>query len=170
MADHGTTAGDPELVERAARLKERVYITFTALAVVLALGSHAESAGRAALTLLIAVTGTALAVLVADVVAHVVVHARLPTGRELGSMVRVSSSALASLLLPFVFLGLGVAGIWESDTALRAATIALVVALVAIGYLAVRRLQLPLLQRLVVLLAEVVLGLAVIALELLAHG
>ena len=85
----GTAVVDPELNrERAERLKERVYITFTALAVVLALQSHAESAARATVTLLIAVVGTLLAVFVADIVSHLAVHAALPTSRELRHMLR----------------------------------------------------------------------------------
>ena len=49
-------------------------------------------------------------------------------------------------------------------------TIALIVSLVAIGYLAVRRVRLPLGQRMIVLFAEFGLGIAVVLLELLAHG
>jgi hypothetical protein len=156
--------------ERAAILKERIYITFTALAVVLALRAHAVSAGEAALSLVVVVLGTVLAVFVADVVSHIAVHEVLPVGDELRHMARVSLGALGALVLPGVFLGLAVAGRWEIETALRAASIALVAALAAIGWLAVRRARLPAWQRIVVLLAEVVLGLLVIALELLAHN
>lgn len=53
---------------------------------------------------------------------------------------------------------------------LRASTIALIVSLVGIGYLAVRRVRLPLGQRPIVLFAEFVLGIAVVLLELLAHS
>ena len=56
------------------------------------------------------------------------------------------------------------------SAALRASTIALIVSLVGIGYLAVRRVRLPLGQRLIVLFAEFGLGIAVVLLELLAHG
>ena len=156
--------------ERAERLKERVYITFTALAVVLALQSHAESAGRAMATLLIVVLGTLLAVFVADVVSHLAVHAALPTGPELRHMVRVSFGSLGALGLPFVFLGLAITDTMALETALWASAAALVASLVVIGYLAVRRVRLTWPQRLVVLLAEFLLGCAVIALELLAHG
>lgn len=157
--------------ERADRLKERVYITFTALAVVLALRSHGEPSWRdAATTLVIAVVGTLLAVLVADVVSHVAVHETLPTRVELTHMVTVTSSAAAVLVLPLLFLGLAAVGRWEIDHALRASTIALVATLVAVGYLAARRARLTPLQRVVVLFAEFALGALVVALELLAHG
>jgi hypothetical protein len=167
----------PELSEderevRAAQLKERVYVTFTSLAVVLALRSHASetTAGEAATTLTIAVVGTLLAVFVADFVSHIAVHERMPDRGELRHMVGVSASALGVLVLPLIFLGLAGLGAWTIDGALLAATIALLISLVAVGFLAVRRVRLPLVQRLVVLLAEAALGVAVIGLELLAHG
>ncbi|MFC7533811.1 hypothetical protein [Actinoplanes sp. GCM10030250] len=155
---------------RAELLKERVYITFTALAVVLALRSHHPTADEAAVTLLIAVTGTLLAVFVADVVSHIAVHAALPMRSELRQMLRVVFGALGSLLLPFVFLALAAGEVWKVEAALRASTIALVSALIAIGYGAVRRVRLPLWQKLIVLFAEFALGAAVVAVELLAHG
>ena len=163
---------EQEREQRADQLKERVYVTFTALAVVLALRSeladHA-TVGGAAGTLAVAVVATLLAVLVADVVAHITVHEALPTRGELAAMLRVVVGALGVLVLPMVFLGLAALGRWTLDGALRASAIALVVTLAAVGYLAVRRLRLPIVQRLIVLLAEFLLGLAVIGLELLAH-
>lgn len=156
--------------ERAAILKERIYITFTALAVVLALRAHAVSANEAALSLTVVVVGTVLAVFVADIVSHIAVHETLPVGGELRHMARVSIGALGALVLPGIFIGLAVAGVWEIEPALRAASIALVAGLAAIGWLAVRRARLPAWQRLIVLFGEVVLGLLVIGLELLAHN
>lgn len=171
-SDHGRDRRGEELppAERAAILKERIYITFTALAVVLALRAHAVSAGEAALSLTVAVLGTVLAVFVADIVSHIAVHETLPVGAELRHMARVSVGALGALVLPAIFIGLAVADVWKIEAALRAASIALVAALAAIGWLAVRRARLPAWQRAVVLLAEVVLGLVVIALELIAHS
>lgn len=156
--------------EHAQRLKERVYVTFTALAVVLALRQHGASAGAAAVTLIISLTGTLLAVFVADVVSHVAVYAVLPTRAELRWMARVSFGTLGALIVPFVFVALAVVGRWPVASALRAAAAALVAALVVIGYLAVRRARLPLRQKAVVLLAEFALGVCVVALEWLAHG
>ncbi|SDS60389.1 hypothetical protein [Jiangella sp. DSM 45060] len=90
--------------QRADILKERIYITFTALAVVLALRAHAVSAGEAALSLAVVVLGTVLAVLVADVVSHIAVHESLPLRAELRHMARVSFGALGALVLPAVFI------------------------------------------------------------------
>ncbi|MBB5790171.1 hypothetical protein [Jiangella mangrovi] len=156
--------------ERAAILKERIYITFTALAVVLALRAHAVSAGEAALSLSVVVIGTVLAVFVADVVSHIAVHETLPEGGELRHMSRVSIGALGALVLPGIFIGLAVADVWTIEGALRASSIALVAALAAIGYAAARRARLSPWQRVIVLFGEVVLGLVVIGLELLAHN
>jgi hypothetical protein len=156
----------------AARLKERIYVTFTALAVVLALRSHSEGLSPAAVatTLGITVAGTLLAVFVADLVSHIAVHAHLPTAAEFRHMVSVVLGATTAVLLPFVFIGVAALGAWTVDGALRASMIALLAALGVVGWLAVRRVRLPFWQKLLVLGAEVALGAAVIALELLAHG
>jgi hypothetical protein len=61
-------------------------------------------------------------------------------------------------------------GWWSVESALRWAAGALVAALVGIGFLAVRRISLSWQVRLLVLGGEAVLALAVIGLEMLAHG
>lgn len=157
--------------ERAAVLKERIYLTFTALAVVLALQAHPpEYALEAFLTLLVTVLGVLLAVFLADMIADVVVHERIPTRDEVRHALRVSFGAIGALALPFLFLGLASFGVWPLLGALRASAIALVVALVVIGLLAIRRVPLTPGQRLIALGAEAVLGLATIGLQLLAHS
>ncbi|RMI13994.1 hypothetical protein [Cellulomonas triticagri] len=166
-----TPRPEPSPQERADRLKERVYVTFAALAVVLTLRSHGEvSAGVAATTLAITVGGTLLAVLLADVVAHLAVHASLPSPAEARHMVAVCTGALGVLVLPMIFLGVAGGGGWTVDAALQASTIALVVSLGVVARIAVRRLPIPKAQRLLVLVTVVALGFAVVALELLAHG
>jgi hypothetical protein len=156
--------------EAASRLKERVYITFTALAVVLTLRAHEEVADEAAVTLAIGAFGTVLAVFVADVVSHIAVHAALPRRPVWRHMASTSFGALGVLVIPLLLIGLAVADVLRIETALRASSFALVAALVGIAFLAVRRTQLPWWQKLIVLLAEFALGLVVIALEFLAHG
>lgn len=171
MADVTVEDDAAEGERRAEQLKERVYITFTALAVVLALRADVDhvTVGNAVVTLTVAVVGTLLAVFVADVVAHITVHQALPTRPELVHMVVVVLGAAETLVLPLLIFGLAAVDLFSFATALTASTIVLVVTLVAVGYLAVRRLKLPLIQRLLVLLAEFVLGLVVVGLELLAH-
>jgi fatty acid desaturase len=104
---------------RAERLKVRVYITFTALATVLALRAGEQSAHAVAILLVIVVFGTLLAVFVADVVSHIVVHATLPDRRQLRHMAKVSFGALGAVVLPFVFRGLAVVDVWSADAALE---------------------------------------------------
>lgn len=157
--------------QRAEQLKERVYITFTALAVVLALRADVqhETVGGAAGTLVVAVIGTLLAVFVADYVSHITVHEALPTRPELLHMVVVVLGAAETLVIPLLVIGLAALHVLTLEVALTTCTVILIVTLVAVSYLAVRRLKLPILQRLLVLLAEFVLGLVVVGLELLAH-
>ncbi len=157
--------------ERAERLKERIYLTFTALAVVIAMGGHEEVTPEEALvTLLVTVAGTLLAILVADIVSHLVVHQRVMERPEFSHAVAVSFGAAGAVLLPVIFLGLAALEVWPVDRALRASSIALIAGLVVIGYLAARRVKMPWWQRVIVLAAEAALGLAVVGLELLAHG
>jgi hypothetical protein len=158
---------------RAEALKERVYVTFSSLAVLLAMQSHSSehlSAGEAASTVSITVVGTLLAIFVADVVSHLVVHATLPTGPELRRMAGVSLGAFSAVILPLIFIGLAALDLLSLDEAVRASIIALTVTLIAIGYLAVRRVKLAWWQRLIALGAEFAVGAAVVGLELLAHG
>jgi hypothetical protein len=158
---------------RAEALKERVYVTFSSLAVLLAMESHSgDHLGvvEAASTLGITVVGTLLAIFVADVVSHLAVHAALPTGPELRRMASVSLGAFSAVVLPLILIGLAAFDLWSLGAAIRASTIALTVTLIAIGYLAVRRVKLAWWQRLIALGAEFVVGAAVVGLELLAHG
>ncbi|BDZ48460.1 hypothetical protein GCM10025867_07010 [Frondihabitans sucicola] len=113
--------------------------------------------------------GTLLAVFLADFLSHLTVHARVTTGPELRHMVRVSIGSIGVILLPMVFLGLAALQVWTVPVALRASVGVLLGTLVVVGYLAVRRISLPAWQKLCVLLGEVVIGSAVIALETLAH-
>jgi hypothetical protein len=158
--------------QRAERLKERVYISFTSLAVVLALQSHADETtpAAAAATLSIVVVGSLLGIFVADLLSHLTVHAQAPTREELRHMVGVSVEALGVLVTPLLLLAAAGLGLWSTAVALRWAIVVLAVTLFVIGYLAIRQLKLPFRHKAVILLAEVLLGLLVIGLELLAHN
>lgn len=161
----------PDRGERAERLKERIYLTFAALAVVLALGTHGYvEAADAMGTLAVTVFGTLLAVFTADVISHLVIHERFMTAVEFRHAVAATFGALGAVVLPFAFLASAAWGWWGIDDALRWSVVALVAALVAIGFLAVRRIRLPWWARLVVLAGEALLALAVIGLQVLAHG
>ena len=158
--------------ERAARLKERIYITFTALSVLLASSpDHEGSADGSSVlvTFILTVLGTLLAVQVAEVVAHVAVHQRPFTRAEVAHGLSVAASALGAVLLPFVLLVLAAAGIIYTETAIHAGSLALIIALVVIAHLALGNTKLPLWKRLLALTGVALLGLLVIALKLLAH-
>jgi hypothetical protein len=155
----------------AERLKERIYVTFTALAVMIAIESHGGTEPLEALvTLLITVLGTVLAVLVADVLAHMAVQERVLTGEEFRHAAQVSLGALGVVALPVAFLALGALGVIPVDWALRLPIYALLIALVAVGVLAVRRVGTSRWRRLAALVALGLVGVLVLALELAAHG
>ncbi|RXZ48255.1 hypothetical protein [Agromyces binzhouensis] len=163
---------DPPIEEMAEALKERVYATFTGLAIVLVQHENADhiSAGRATLTLLVGIVAITAAGFVADVVSHLVVHADFPRGRELARMGRVAGSALGSASIPLILLVLAVLGVFELQGALTAASIVYIVTLALIGYVAVRRTRLTWWEQLIGLGMLALLGLAVVGLQQLAHG
>lgn len=171
MTDPGDDPNVSARLERADKLKERIYLTFTALAVVLALRAHGDvEPVKGLLTLVVTVFGTLLAVFTADIVSHLVVHERVMNRAEFRHAVSSSFGTLGAITLPVVFLLLAAFDVWEPEAALRASTIALIAALVAIGYAAVRRSPLSPMQRLLALGGEAILGVAVVGLQTLAHG
>jgi hypothetical protein len=163
---------DRPLDERVEALKERVYASFTGLAIVLVQYENAEhiAANRAALTLLVGIVAITAAGFVADVIAHLVIHAAFPRREDLGRMLRVAGSAIASASVPLVLLGLAAFGVLEVGTALFAGAIVYLVTLGLIGYVAVRRTHVAWWEQLIALGMLVLLGLAVVGLQQLAHG
>ncbi|WP_159604937.1 hypothetical protein [Agromyces humi] len=164
-------AGRP-VEERAEALKERVYATFTGLAIVLVQAGNVEhlTARQATLALLVGIVGITVAGFVADIVSHLAVHAAFPNPAELGRMARVAGEALASAGVPLILLALAWLGVFELAGALRAASIVYIVTLALIGFLAVRRTHLEWWKQLLALAMLVGLGLAVIGLQQLAHA
>lgn len=158
--------------ERAEALKERVYATFTGLAIVLVQHANVEhiTATRATLTLLVGIVAITAAGFVADVIAHFAVHAAFPRRAELGRMARVSGTALASAAGPLVILALAAFGVFALEPALLAASILYVVTLGLIGFIAVRRTHVAWWKQAVALGLLVALGLGVVGLQQLAHG
>lgn len=153
-------------------LKERVYVSFIGLAVLLGLGVHTSDTEplTAVTSLLIAAIGAGSAGLVSEVIAHLGVHGHLPKASEFGQLVRVSSGALATVVLPVLVLLLAVAGWIPVETALTVAIAIMALTLGAVGYLAVFRSSLRWWTKLAVFVALVVFGLVVILVQLLAHG
>lgn len=172
QATEPTVPPSPSARQRAASLKERVYIIFTSLAVVLALRSHADetSPAAAAATLSIVVIGSLLGIFVADLLSHLTVHSKLPTGEELHHMMAVSADGLGVLVTPLLLLTAAGFGLLSTAAALGWAIVVLVLSLAVVGFLAIRRLDIPLHHKAAIMFAEVVLSLLVIGLELLAHN
>lgn len=156
---------------RSEALKERVYVTFTALAVTIAYERDTDrgSVVDAALTLLLTVVGTLMAVFLADVLAHLVRAGALPTRAEFAHLVYVSFGSLTVVVVPMALLGLSAIGLLEVATALRAIVVTLSATLVVVGLFAVRRLRAEPGQKLLVLAGITVLGLAALAVELSVH-
>lgn len=165
--------GTPEQERREAgdRLRERIYVTFTSLAVLVAVGSHGEHLDPVTVvwTLVVSVVGVVLAGLASDLVAHMIAHNTLPSGRELRHLVAVASRALGVLAVPVIALVLAGFGLLTPRGAMITAIASLIASLAVIVLVAVRRTRLALWKRVVVLVAIVALGVVVIFLEQLAH-
>lgn len=157
-------------VARAAALKERIYLSFTSLAVLLTMAAHSEqSAMYTATTLFITAVGTLLTIFVADVLSHLVAHERFMTRAELRHATVTSLNAIGAIVLPLLFLGLAALDVWATGTAITAGIVALLFTLVVICWIAIRRIPLTWWQRAIALTAEAVLSLIVVGLKLLSH-
>ena len=162
---------DPDAQQRSEALKERVYVTFTALVVTIAFerdAGHATVAG-AALTLLLTVLGTILAVFVADVIAHMVRDSSLPSRAELAHLMYVSFGSLGVIVAPMAILGLSALGLIGVAPALRVIAVTLAATLVVVALFAVRRLPVKPWLKILVLAIMAALGFAVLAIELAIH-
>ncbi|MBF4618062.1 hypothetical protein ITJ44_08245 [Clavibacter sp. VKM Ac-2873] len=161
----------PDAAQRSEALKERIYVTFTALAVTIATEREAEhvTVGGAALTLVLTVVGTLLAVSVAEYIAQMVRDGEVPDRRDVGHILYVALSSLGVLPAPLVILGVSALGALELQAALRIISVVLVATLVIVTLVAVRRLRVRIGVKLLVLAGVAVLGAAVLAVELAVH-
>ena len=169
--EHPRSSGESADVVTAS-IKERVYATFTGLAIVLVQNSNVEhtSAVRASVTLLIGIVAIAVAGFVAELLAHLAVHATFPDQREFGRMLRLTGTAIASAGVPLLVLLLAVFGWIELGTALTIASVVYVAILGLIGYVAVRRTRAPWWRQVIALGILVALGGLAILIQQLAHG
>lgn len=161
--------GGPEAL--VGYFKERVYATFTGLAIVLVAASndHAE-ADHAFLALVLGVLGITVAGLVSDVISHLAVHREFPDGSHLAIMLRIAGGALGTVVTPGILLLLAWLEIMPLETATLAATIVYIATLAVIGWFAVRRSHLRWWKQLLALGFLVGLGLFVVVLQTLAHS
>jgi len=153
-------------------LKERIYVTFIGLAVLLALGGHGAETDplTAVSSLVIAAVGAGLAGLISEIVAHLAVKGNLPDAAEMRFLVGVSAGALATVILPVVILLLALVGWIDTQLALDIAVWVMAITLGAIGYMAVFRASLPWWTKLAVFGGLLLFGLVVVGVQLLAHG
>ncbi|WP_226531840.1 hypothetical protein [Microbacterium paraoxydans] len=175
-ADGGESGEEPRQDARSAvdgeALRERVYATFTGLAIVLVQSSSVDhiSPVRAIVTLAVGILAIAAAGFAAQLVAEVATTSRFPDREEFRRMFRVSGSAIASAAVPVLVLVLAAFGIIDLGLALGLASVVYVLILGLVGYIAVRRTRAPWWQQLVALGALVALGVAVIVIQQIAHG
>ncbi|WP_285043094.1 hypothetical protein [Plantibacter sp. LMC-P-059a] len=166
----GLEPGDVETV--AKYLKERVYATFTGLAIVLVLAANVEhhDAADALFSLVIGVVGITLAGLVAEMIAHLTAHGAFPDQAGWRTMLRIAWGSLLTVATPTILLVLAVVGVMEVATSLRVSAIVYLITLGLSGWFAVRRARLTIWQQLIALAALVLLGVLVIGVQVLAHG
>ncbi|MFD3873285.1 hypothetical protein [Streptomyces sp. NPDC058623] len=128
------TADEVDPTTAAAHLKERLYATITMISVVIGLAGsgHVDALG-AALTVVTASAGLWLASLVADQQAHRVTHGALARGRDLRTMLFVSSPLLLSAVGPLILIGLAALDVMRVETALLTAAAVNVATLFAWG-------------------------------------
>ena len=154
-----------------AYFKERVYATFTGLAIVLVVASseHAE-ADHAFFALILGVVGITAAGFVSDVISHLAVHRTFPGRVDLIISTRIAGGALGTLLTPGILLLLAWLDVLPLEAALRAASIVYIATLAVIGWFAVRRSDLAWWKQVIALAILVALGLLVVGLQTLAHA
>lgn len=161
----------PGTAHRAAVLKERTYVAFTALAVLITMRAHDghPAVGSACVTLAVTVAATTCAVYLADLLSHMVVTSRPPGRAEHRRIVTGTLGAATVAVPPLACIAVAATGLYPVATGLLAAMLLTTATVTGVAVLAVRRLDVPRGQRLAVLVAVAALALVVVALGLLAH-
>lgn len=167
-------AGEPQGPELVAEvLRERIYGTIACLSTLLVLVGHldAETSAWAAFVN-VAVTNGSLwaASLLADVVAHITAHGRVPRGAEAGRTFSSSGQILQACAVPLLLLLIAGLGGMSLRAALQAGIWVSVVTLGLFALLAGRRAGLPWWKRVTLVATLVALGVIVVALKTLAHA
>jgi hypothetical protein len=151
--------------------KERIYATFTGLAIVLvAAASDHPTAAHAAVVLVLGVLGITAAGFVSDIISHLSVHQEFPSAKDLAILLRVAGGALSTMVTPLILIGLAALEVWDIDTALIASICVYVATLALVGWFAVRRSNIIWWKQLLALVMLVILGLLVVLLQTLAHS
>jgi uncharacterized membrane protein len=158
--------------ERARAVKERVYASFTGLAIVtvLALDAAHASAVDSFLTLLAGIVGISIAGFVAEVIGYQIGHGMLPDRTELLTMVRIAAGAFGSASVALIALFAAWTGWLSIDVALQISVGIYFITLAVVALVAAHRTRLPWRQQLVALIALIGLGATVVLVLALAHG
>ena len=156
--------------ERAAVLRERVYVTFTAIAVLIVLRHEHVEVRDAAGTLLIAVLGTITAGLLSEIISHGLVYQRRIEARDWRHMLSVAGAGLAVLVVPMAVLLLARVGAISLELSLRLGLLLLATSLAGFGFQAFRPIPVPPWRKVLGLAGLVAAAYGVVAIELLAHG
>lgn len=153
-----------------AYFKERVYASFTGLAIVMVVSQHPDDPAHAFLALVLGVVGIVTAGFVADIVGHLAVHRRFSSAGEVVVPLRVALGALGTLVIPAAVVGAAWIGWMPPEVALAIAAWSYVLTLAVIGALVVRRAQLRWWQSLMAVGLLVALALLVLLLQTLAKS
>ncbi len=167
----GRFSGRASAEEKADSLKETIYVSFTLIAV-LVVGSRHEADDPAGLALAVVVTTVALAstMLAAHVISHLVVHDRGLTGDEARHALRTALTPLGVAVAPAAILAGASRGWWPAAAALSIAVVATAAGLATVMWLAARGLTGSWMRRFLMASALVVVAVAVVAVQTLAHG
>jgi hypothetical protein len=168
--DYGQTETPAGLDESTRALKERIYASFTGLAILAAIYANGHStAPEALLSVAVGVFGISAAGFLAEVVAHQVAHQGMPSTAEVRTMGRIALTALGSASLPILVLALSWAGLLSLDVALWIGMGIYAATLVVVMLVAAHNSGLTPVQRLVSSAMLIGLALFVVAVLLLAH-
>ena len=161
---------EPERRAAISNLKERVYATFTGLAISLLLRIDANelSLRQAIISLGAGVVAICTAGYISDVVAHSTVTGALADRAERRTMLQTAGGGIATLAVPLLILVGGLPGWYTLRQALNAIILVYLLTLGVIVLLAVRRTPLSWAGRILALLAILALGGLFILLELVA--
>jgi hypothetical protein len=157
--------------ERTMALKERIYASFTGLAIVaaLALNDHHGSIVDAVLGLAAGIVGITAAGFMAEVIAHQVAEGHFPAPLALLRMGRIALGAIASASLPFVLLAAAALDLLPYDTSLHLAIASYFASLILVVILAARRTGLSWTKQLLSALTLVIGGVVVVIVLVIAH-
>ena len=167
QADAGTRP--PE--ERARFHRERIYASFTGVAVLTVLALDAEHlvAWQAVAALLAAIVAISLAGFVAELTAYQLAHSTLPGTGELRTMLLIAAGAFGSASIPFVVLAGAVVGLLPLTLSLQIGIGIYFATLLVTTLLASARTRLPWRQQLISIATLTALGVVVIMMLVLAH-